>query len=287
MIRKETFFYIHTYICIRAAHTIPLFCMGGVYRGVMTNTKWLGSRKKERWDDFAAAAPSHSKSVDKVPNWARKSIGLNSLGRVANAFPLSLQQVTDEILLQRLQLGMELSPAGISDLIHTLLKEYNQAVLEIDDAIAEMDEGEKPENPVPPATCTLTKGNLDKLAGRFARRFNWSYFRNEKPGKHLDFNNQQVASIRNFIATAVKTGRVHERLVANWDQVWTLTYEPLKRVAFKQLSKPGLRPAAELLPTKAKFMNELRTKAGLPPLPLGFPMYVHTYIIPVTHVCVR
>lgn len=235
----------------------------------MTNSKWLSSRKQENWDDFVEVCPAEAKKCDKVPNWARRSLGLtNTLGRAPMAFPLALQHKTDEILLQKLQYGMEVSPAGISDMISELLQEYNAQVREVNNelqALAEQDRCEDEARLLPLATCKITKGNMDKLAERFARRFAWNTFRNEKPGRHLDFNDVQLVQIRQFIATSIKSGRIHERLIGNFDQVWTLCYEPLKKIAFKQQIRQGERALGECMPRKASFIEGLREKAGLLP----------------------
>lgn len=241
----------------------------GVYPGVMTKAKWLSSREKECWDSFVEICPNEAKKSDKVPNWARKSLGLGtSLGRLPQAFPLPLQHAMDELLLQKLQFGMEISPAGIADLIGSLLVEYNNQVKEVNAEIEKMNGDpleEDSENPRPLklATCTLTKGNLEKLAAKFGRKFCWGIYKNERPGKHLEFNDPQLVAIRKYISASVRSGKVHERLVANWDQVWTLTYEPLKRVAWKDQSHLGEKSEAKRLPRKADFMQALRCKAGL------------------------
>ena len=104
----------------------------------------------------------------------------SQLGRIPGAFPLALQHVTDDILLEKLQLGMEVSPPGICDLIKDLLEEYNEQVREVNSEL----EKYVPENPddvpkpVPLSTCRMTRGYLEKLAARFARRFNWHAYRN-------------------------------------------------------------------------------------------------------------
>lgn len=69
------------------------------------------------------------------------------------------------------------------------------------------------------ATTTITSGNLQKLAARFTLRFGWGRYRNEKPSKHLDFNDHQVVAIRQWNKTAIQKRRIDERLIANFDQV--------------------------------------------------------------------
>ena len=65
-----------------------------------------------------------------------------SLGHVPQAFPLALQYKTDEILLSKLQCGMEVSPAGIADTISDLLAEYNAQVKQVNAEIHDFNEQE-------------------------------------------------------------------------------------------------------------------------------------------------
>ena len=207
-----TYTHVHMYVAY--------FETAGVYPGVMTEKKWLGSRVKERWDEFVRVCPKHSQSCDKVPNWARRSIsGMTMLGRTPGVFPIPLQHVVDEILLDKLQLGMELSPEGIAQLIETVIVEYNEQVNAVNEEVhkAAYEAGktvkefvdEEDGNLPCVARCVLSHGNLTKLANRFADKFCWGRYKNEKPGKHLDYNSPQVVQIHAWIAQAVKTGRVH------------------------------------------------------------------------------
>lgn len=105
-------------------------------------------------------------------------------------------------------------------------------------------------------TVKLNKGNLENLTQRFSQKFHWSFTKNEKPGKHLEFNNPALVAIREFIQGEVDHQRVHPRLVCNWDQVWTLSYEPLRRVAFKRKEKFWTAPSRRDL-FKSWIMNRM------------------------------
>ena len=238
----------------------------------MTSKKWLKSREKENWDAFVENCPTDAKKCDKVPNWARRSLGLtSSLGRVAASFPLPLQHLTDELLLEKMELGMELSPAGIADLIRELVEEYNLQVKEENEAVASIPQGDVPDDyqPLRHATCKLNSVNLDKMASRFCTRFGWGRYKNEKPGKHLEFNDPKLVAIRRFVSDATKAGRVHPRLICNFDQIWTLTFEPLKRIAFKKSKEPGEKRDGQKRPQKDALMGKMREAAGRPPQCLG------------------
>ena len=63
-----------------------------------------------------------------------------------------------------------------------------------------------------------------------------------KPGRHLELQHPALMKIREFIEGARTQGNVHPRLVANFDQVWSLNYVPAKRVLTKPLGKVGDHP---------------------------------------------
>ena len=295
---------MHTYIHRHTLHNVCsrvfLSHLAGVYPGVMTKSKWLGSKETEQWELFVDSCKSSKikDSVDKVPNWARRSLGVSKLlGRSPSAFPIELQHRLDEILLHKLSMGIEISPIGIADCIKTLIEEYNKTVREVTqelkDAVESGEINQDNAAKIPDlalGTLKLTKGNLESLTMRFAQKFHWTFTKNEKPGKHLYYNDPAVVRIRDFIKDEVAQSRVHPRLVANWDQVWTLSYEPLRRVAYKRKENLGQRPLEDLLPRKAEIVKNLREAAGLsgPLLGRNLDTYIHTYIHRYTyiHTCI-
>ena len=237
----------------------------------MTKKKWLKSRENENWDAFAANCPQDAKKCDKVPNWARRSLGMSgSLGRVAASFPLPLQHLMDELLLEKMQLGMELSPAGIADMIRDLVEEYNLQIKEeneaVEDSIRDDDDIPDDYKPLRLASCKLTVANLEKMASRFCTRFGCGRYKNEKPGKHLEFNDPQLVAIRRFISRSVQEGKVNPRLIANFDQIWTLTFEPMKKIAFKQSKQAGEKTDGQRRPQKAALMEKMRVAKGRLPV---------------------
>lgn len=49
---------------------------------------------------------------------------------------------------------------------------------------------------------------------------------NCKPGKHLEFNHPAMVKIRSWVAMQVAVGEIHPKMVANFDQMWSLLYRP-------------------------------------------------------------
>ena len=49
-----------------------------------------------------------------------------------------------------------------------------------------------------------------------------------------------------YVQGLIDSGKVHPQLIFNWDQVWTVLFEPLKRLLWKDPSSPG------------KFVDELK-----------------------------
>lgn len=60
---------------------------------------------------------------------------------------------------------------------------------------------------------------------------------NPKPGKHLDFSHPQMKSLRNWCALIMKDQGIHPALVLNFDQVWSVVYNPKAKTIMKS-SKP-------------------------------------------------
>lgn len=65
-----------------------------------------------------------------------------------------------------------------------------------------------------------------RTAARLARKCGLAVAANTKPGKHLPYSHPAMSHLRNWVAFQVGSGRFHCRLVANFDQVWSLRHRP-------------------------------------------------------------
>ena len=62
-------------------------------------------------------------------------------------------------------------------------------------------------------------------------------FNQEKLGKHLPYVSPQLQRIRDYVQNMVANKTIHERLIANFDQVWTVLFEPSTRILYKSPKK--------------------------------------------------
>ena len=61
-----------------------------------------------------------------------------------------------------------------------------------------------------------------------------------KQSKHLDYDHPSMAMVRDFVATCAEMHQIEPRLIANFDQVWSVHYEPPRRVVHKHDSQRGV-----------------------------------------------
>lgn len=60
---------------------------------------------------------------------------------------------------------------------------------------------------------------------------------NTKPGKHIPWDHPALIQMREWIAYQIDSGAIHSRLVCNFDQTWSLNFQP-KRKTVQARSKP-------------------------------------------------
>ena len=184
--------------------------------------------------------PHLAQQVDFVPRWFRgvaqlpKGPGRN---RVVHDDVLT---IAEKVLIGRLSQGREMSLQGIQLLLETIINVYNGEVNEINAHLHE-----NKESPVA-INASCSESALKHLARRFARRFGYVLNANEKPGKHLAYDHPACLSLVAYVQGLIDSGKVHPQLIFNWDQVWTVLFEPIKRLLWKDPSSAG------------KFVDELK-----------------------------
>ena len=72
-----------------------------------------------------------------------------------------------------------------------------------------------------------------------------------------------VANVRAFVTLCVEQHRIDGRLVANFDQVWTMQYEGARRVLYKHESKRGSFFEKNNTPSVTKALNSIRKALSL------------------------
>lgn len=64
---------------------------------------------------------------------------------------------------------------------------------------------------------------------------------------------------------AVATEQIHEKLIAHFDQVWTVHFEPSKRCLYKDQDKQGqLAPENTRKPSKQRMLDAIRKSLNMP-----------------------
>ena len=84
-----------------------------------------------------------------------------------------------------------------------------------------------------------------------------------KQSKHLDYDHPMVANVRAFVTLCVEQHRIDGRLVANFDQVWTMQYEGARRVLYKHESKRCSFFEKNNTPSVTKALNSIRKALSL------------------------
>lgn len=84
-----------------------------------------------------------------------------------------------------------------------------------------------------------------------------------KQTRHLAYDHPNMKAVREWVSMAIETKKIDPRLMCHFDQVWSMHYEPAKRVLFKQQDHAGqmkdLRKASE----KA-MLHKIRESLSLP-----------------------
>ena len=96
---------------------------------------------------------------------------------------------------------------------------------------------------------------LRRRARRLCNTFGIRPRMNEKPGAHREFSDPQLENIRAYIRAKVATKGVHPRLVANFDQVWSLQFRPARTCLQRSTNCKGLKEDPLM---KSKFLRQVR-----------------------------
>ena len=95
-------------------------------------------------------------------------------------------------------------------------------------------------------TVKLNKGNLENLTSDFRRSSTGLSPKMRNLESTWNSTTRPLWQLGSSFRVRWTTRGSHPRLVCNWDQVWTLSYEPLRRVAFKRKENHGQRPVEEI-----------------------------------------
>lgn len=102
---------------------------------------------------------------------------------------------------------------------------------------------------------------VKKLAERFAAEYGYSMFSQDKPTRHLPRDHPQVQHVNDFINMNIKDGKVDARLVANWDQVWSCLFEPMRKTLWKD-PETGRKDSLSRFPKRQLIRSALQEHFG-------------------------
>ena len=88
-----------------------------------------------------------------------------------------------------------------------------------------------------------------------------------KQSKHLDMDHPAMEAVRSFVSMCQATHGVEPRLIGNFDQVWTVHYEPPRKVMYKHQQQRGqiLNADASQMPSVKSMVNKIRVALSLDP----------------------
>ncbi|CAK8992980.1 unnamed protein product [Durusdinium trenchii] len=218
--------------------------------------KWKRDRAAQSWDLLITAAPTLTKKFKEIPNRLRQMMGHplkfvtrsdGSQEATTTILPPELQEITAETVAERIALGEECDFHFVADVLEAGIDQWNSAVQrlktrlskpetlcqELQKQLVEM-EGTGSTEPISQEglntmvedLSTSLAPKLRKAAQRLCGKSGLGPEANSKPGKHLPASHPLLAKIREFVRAERDSLKVHERLVCNFDQVWSVQYMP-------------------------------------------------------------
>lgn len=113
----------------------------GYFPGCLYASKWGTVRESQNWSLLCKTAPALCKKHKELPNSLRRIMMIeavkhgNSTGTEARThLPMPLQEVVDELVLQRIELGEEVNMAYVKNTIHFAVEIWNEVVVSIKDS---------------------------------------------------------------------------------------------------------------------------------------------------------
>ena len=97
---------------------------------------------------------------------------------------------------------------------------------------------------------------------KFAEDYGYGVFTQDKPTRHLPRDHPQVQHVNDFINYNIKEGHVDSRLVANFDQVWTCLYEPMRKTLWKKDQGEGKKDTLSSFPKRQCIRAALQEHFG-------------------------
>ena len=110
------------------------------FQGCLAQSKWMGSRKAQHWDDMVLHAPRIAKKMREVPNVLREVMGIKTMKHSRSKFPrvgarhslpMPLMLAVEDLLIQRMELGEHVDNNYVSGIVDLLSDTWNMKIAEL------------------------------------------------------------------------------------------------------------------------------------------------------------
>ena len=260
----------------------------GYFRGCFCGSKWGKARKEQNWTLLCKTAPAICKRFKELPNSVRRILNMSHLknewGYTQKAdsvhIPYPLQVCIEDMVMERIVLGEEVTMQFVANTMSFAIDLWNESVGTMQNLFYEKslemlqqqdanfanlseDDVDKAINSMTDAAMQMLKpicicpgdASVKKRAQRLCNQFGIKPRSNEKPGAHLEYDHPALEKVRIYVRHTARERGVHERLIANFDQVWSTNYRPQK----KTLQKPASWRNRENDPlTRSLYMRKVR-----------------------------
>lgn len=121
-------------------HMLNKHRKAGQYQGCFSNSHWSGKRKRDKWDLFCETAPKLARKCHEIPNSIKQLLNIGKLkhsnGRFkvsegTRSLPIQLAFAWESMLLERMQLGEEVTSDFAQTLFLQLVEEWNSAIADL------------------------------------------------------------------------------------------------------------------------------------------------------------
>ena len=269
----------------------------GQYQGCFSNSHWGGKWKQEKWDVFADTCNNLAHRHSEIPNLLRPVLGIENLKHANSQYkaeeglrnvPTVLASALESLLVDRIQAGEEVTVDFASSVLFELIKLWNSSLESLRNDVrdqlrpgllAEVEarsaEGAAAELPAQMAAANAldeamkqlnlhkisvkdSDANLKKVARKTCARVGLHNHDIHKQSKHLHYDHPAMEAVRAYVQQKIKHDGVHPRLIANFDQVWCLQYQPARTI----LGYSGKRKE-NLKPSDSRMLASIRAALGI------------------------
>lgn len=177
----------------------------GYFSGCCSETKWLGARKKYKWDLFNQMLPAQAAKFDEVPSWLKPRLFENPKmkGPKQETIPKEILDIADSVLMEQCAIGLEMDTKSVKALLTSLVEMYNEeaaifnkgSMKKHKDHISQLkkDGNLSPEEldtlsshcpeEIPMVSSEWTDKKLDYIVQKFCKQWGYGCYRQDRPSK--------------------------------------------------------------------------------------------------------